>query len=115
MKRGAQEEVRLSSAAHSPSSARPGATHRHGAARPGVMWKERGASRVATRRENGTVSTTPRQCGPREKVCLLDELMIGVPVNVGVIIKNVLRRSRVNEGQSFGFGGLLTRLCMDIN
>ncbi|MCD9560014.1 hypothetical protein HAX54_018439 [Datura stramonium] len=35
--------------------------------------------------------------------------MTEVPEKVGVIIKNVLRRARVKKGQSFGFGGLLTR------
>ncbi|MCD7471826.1 hypothetical protein HAX54_012547 [Datura stramonium] len=30
-------------------------------------------------------------------------------VNVGVIIKDVLRRARVKKGQRFSFGGLLTR------
>ncbi|MCE3217223.1 hypothetical protein HAX54_011088, partial [Datura stramonium] len=30
-------------------------------------------------------------------------------INVGVIIKNVLKRARVKKGQNFGFGGLLTR------
>ncbi|MCD7463957.1 hypothetical protein HAX54_051769 [Datura stramonium] len=35
--------------------------------------------------------------------------MNGMPINVGVIIKNVLRREREKKGQSFGFGGLLTR------
>ncbi|MCE3216640.1 hypothetical protein HAX54_007290, partial [Datura stramonium] len=48
----------------------------------------------------------------REKVCLVYALMIRIPINVGVLIKNVLKRARVKKGQSFGFGGLLTRfLC----
>ncbi|MCD9560400.1 hypothetical protein HAX54_019073 [Datura stramonium] len=48
----------------------------------------------------------------RKRVCIVYALMIGVPVNVKVIIKNVLRRVRVKKGQSFGFGGLLIQfLC----
>ncbi|MCD9638558.1 hypothetical protein HAX54_022583, partial [Datura stramonium] len=35
--------------------------------------------------------------------------MNGMLINVGVLIKNVLKRERVKEGQNFGFGGLLTR------
>ncbi|MCD7463144.1 hypothetical protein HAX54_050034 [Datura stramonium] len=31
------------------------------------------------------------------------------PVNVGVIVKDVLRRERVKKGQRFSFGGFLTR------
>ncbi|MCD7458164.1 hypothetical protein HAX54_037429, partial [Datura stramonium] len=30
-------------------------------------------------------------------------------INVGVLIKNVLKRARVKKGQNFGFEGLLTR------
>ncbi|MCE3216338.1 hypothetical protein HAX54_006158 [Datura stramonium] len=35
--------------------------------------------------------------------------MTGISINVGVIIKNVLKRARVKKGQNFGLGGLLTR------
>ncbi|MCE0481365.1 hypothetical protein HAX54_039067 [Datura stramonium] len=45
----------------------------------------------------------------RESVFLVYALMTVMPINVGVIIKNVLRRVREKKGQSFGFGGLLTR------
>ncbi|MCE3052381.1 hypothetical protein HAX54_052461, partial [Datura stramonium] len=45
----------------------------------------------------------------RERECLFYELMTGMPTNMGVIIKNVLKRARVKKGQNFGFGGLLTR------
>ncbi|MCD9559669.1 hypothetical protein HAX54_017808 [Datura stramonium] len=45
----------------------------------------------------------------RERVCIVYALMIGMPINMGVIIKNVLNRERVKKGQNFGFGGLLTR------
>ncbi|MCE3051124.1 hypothetical protein HAX54_048948 [Datura stramonium] len=48
----------------------------------------------------------------RERVCLVYALMIGMPINVGVFIKNVLKRARVKKGQNFGFGSLLTKfLC----
>ncbi|MCD7446325.1 hypothetical protein HAX54_002188 [Datura stramonium] len=43
-------------------------------------------------------------CGPNS--------VARMPVNVGVLIKNVLKRARVKKGQNFVFGGLLTRfLC----
>ncbi|MCD9642045.1 hypothetical protein HAX54_028635 [Datura stramonium] len=45
----------------------------------------------------------------RERVCLVYAFMIGMLVNVGVIIKDVLRRERVKKGERFSFGGLLTR------
>ncbi|MCE0480865.1 hypothetical protein HAX54_038056 [Datura stramonium] len=45
----------------------------------------------------------------RERVCLVYALMIEIPINVGVINKNVLKREGVKKGQNFGFGGLLTR------
>ncbi|MCD9640540.1 hypothetical protein HAX54_025897 [Datura stramonium] len=45
----------------------------------------------------------------RERVCLVYVLMTGIPINVGVIIKTVLKRARVKKGQNFGFGGLLTQ------
>ncbi|MCD9638893.1 hypothetical protein HAX54_023065 [Datura stramonium] len=45
----------------------------------------------------------------RERVYLVYALMTGIPINAGVLIKNVLKRSRVKKGQNFGFGGLLTR------
>ncbi|MCD7472352.1 hypothetical protein HAX54_013507 [Datura stramonium] len=32
-----------------------------------------------------------------------------MPVNVGGIVKDVLRRAKVKKGQRFSFGGLLTR------
>ncbi|MCD7459678.1 hypothetical protein HAX54_041610 [Datura stramonium] len=35
--------------------------------------------------------------------------MTGIPINVGVLIKNMLKRERVKKGENFGFGGLLTR------
>ncbi|MCD9560715.1 hypothetical protein HAX54_019461 [Datura stramonium] len=48
----------------------------------------------------------------RERVCSVYVLMTGMPINMGVIIKNVLKRARVKKGKNFGFGGLLTRfLC----
>ncbi|MCD7468804.1 hypothetical protein HAX54_007297 [Datura stramonium] len=38
--------------------------------------------------------------------------MTGMPINMGVLIKNVLKKARVKKGQNFGFVGLLTRfLC----
>ncbi|MCE3051874.1 hypothetical protein HAX54_051093, partial [Datura stramonium] len=45
----------------------------------------------------------------RERVFLVYALMVGMPVKVGVIIKNVLGRVEVKKGQSFGCGSLLTR------
>ncbi|MCE3216542.1 hypothetical protein HAX54_006842 [Datura stramonium] len=45
----------------------------------------------------------------RKRVCIVNVLMTGMPINVGVIIKNVLKRERVKKDQSFGFEGLLTR------
>ncbi|MCE3051835.1 hypothetical protein HAX54_050936 [Datura stramonium] len=45
----------------------------------------------------------------REKVSLVYAPMIGMPINVGVLIKKVLKRARVKKDQNFGFGGLLTR------
>ncbi|MCD7468186.1 hypothetical protein HAX54_006148 [Datura stramonium] len=45
----------------------------------------------------------------RERVYLVYALMTGIPINVGVLIKNVLKRERVKKGQNFEFGGLLTR------
>ncbi|MCE0482447.1 hypothetical protein HAX54_041237 [Datura stramonium] len=44
-----------------------------------------------------------------ERVCLVYELMTEMLINVGVLIKNVLKRARMKKGQNFGFGGLLTR------
>ncbi|MCD9641343.1 hypothetical protein HAX54_027497 [Datura stramonium] len=35
--------------------------------------------------------------------------MTGMPINVGVLIKNVLKRARPKKGQNFEFGGILTR------
>ncbi|MCD9643790.1 hypothetical protein HAX54_031489 [Datura stramonium] len=45
----------------------------------------------------------------RERVCLVYALMTRMSINVGVLIKNVLKRARVKKGQNFGFRGLLTR------
>ncbi|MCE3215424.1 hypothetical protein HAX54_002338, partial [Datura stramonium] len=45
----------------------------------------------------------------RERVCLVFALITGMPINVGVIIKNVLSRARAKRSQIFGFGGLLIR------
>ncbi|MCD7449318.1 hypothetical protein HAX54_051258 [Datura stramonium] len=45
----------------------------------------------------------------RERACLVYILMTRMPINVGVLIKNLLKRARVNKGQNFGFGDLLTR------
>ncbi|MCD7468478.1 hypothetical protein HAX54_006725 [Datura stramonium] len=44
-----------------------------------------------------------------ERECLFYALMTWMPINVEAIIKDVLRRARVKNGQRFGFGGLLTR------
>ncbi|MCD7459607.1 hypothetical protein HAX54_041436 [Datura stramonium] len=50
-------------------------------------------------------------------VCLVFSLMTERPVNVRVIIKDVLRRERVKErvkkGKIFSFEGLLTRFMID--
>ncbi|MCD7456534.1 hypothetical protein HAX54_032088 [Datura stramonium] len=45
----------------------------------------------------------------KERVCLVYALMIEMPVNVGAIIKDVLRISRVKKGQRLNFGDFLTR------
>ncbi|MCD7459902.1 hypothetical protein HAX54_042259 [Datura stramonium] len=45
----------------------------------------------------------------RERVFLVYALMTEMQINVGVIIKNTLRRERGKKVQSFGFGDLLTR------
>ncbi|MCE3051081.1 hypothetical protein HAX54_048874 [Datura stramonium] len=39
--------------------------------------------------------------------------MTGRPDNIGVIIKDVLRRTRVNKGKRFSFGTLLTRFLRE--
>ncbi|MCD9645769.1 hypothetical protein HAX54_034955, partial [Datura stramonium] len=44
-----------------------------------------------------------------ERLCLVYALMIGMPINVDLFIKDVLIRERVNKGQRYNFGGLLTR------
>ncbi|MCD7455738.1 hypothetical protein HAX54_029382 [Datura stramonium] len=44
----------------------------------------------------------------RERVCLVHALMTEMPINVGVLIKNVLKRARVKKGQNIRFRGLLT-------
>ncbi|MCD7469014.1 hypothetical protein HAX54_007629, partial [Datura stramonium] len=45
----------------------------------------------------------------RERVCSVYVLNTGMPINVGVLIKNVLKRATVKKGQNFEFRGLLTR------
>ncbi|MCE0481490.1 hypothetical protein HAX54_039265 [Datura stramonium] len=44
-----------------------------------------------------------------KRFCLVYALKNGVLVNVGLIIKNVLRRARAKKGLRFGFKGLLTQ------
>ncbi|MCD9640234.1 hypothetical protein HAX54_025419 [Datura stramonium] len=48
-------------------------------------------------------------CVTREIVCLVYALMTAMPINVGGIIKDVLRRERVKNWQSISFGGLSTQ------
>ncbi|MCD7450373.1 hypothetical protein HAX54_005716, partial [Datura stramonium] len=51
----------------------------------------------------------------RERVCIVYALMNGMLINVGVLIKNVLKRESGKEGQNFGFGGLLTQFLWGNN
>ncbi|MCD9643983.1 hypothetical protein HAX54_031895, partial [Datura stramonium] len=63
-----------------------------------------------TRCGPNSVASTRKACHViKEIVCLFYALMTGMPINVGVIIKNILKTTRVKKGQNIGFRGLLNR------
>lgn len=35
--------------------------------------------------------------------------MVGIPINMEVVIRNLIRRERIHKGVKFGFGSLMTR------
>lgn len=47
----------------------------------------------------------------RDHICLVYALMMQTNVNIGVVIKSVVRKARVHRGMSYAFSGLITRIC----
>ncbi|KAG5631778.1 hypothetical protein H5410_003495 [Solanum commersonii] len=47
----------------------------------------------------------------RDRVCLVYALMIGTAVNIGAVLKSVMRKAQVHKGHMYDFGGLITRMC----
>jgi len=47
----------------------------------------------------------------RDRVCLVYALMTGMKLNIEAIIKSSMRKDRVDKGNRYGFGGLITKMC----
>uniref|UniRef100_M1DNK7 Putative plant transposon protein domain-containing protein n=1 Tax=Solanum tuberosum TaxID=4113 RepID=M1DNK7_SOLTU len=49
----------------------------------------------------------------RDRVCLVYALMTSTKLNIGAILKSIMKKACVHKGSRYTFGGLITRLCHD--
>ncbi|KAH0685764.1 hypothetical protein KY284_016317 [Solanum tuberosum] len=47
----------------------------------------------------------------RDRVCLVYAVMKDLPINVGAVLKLVMRKARLHRGRRYAFGGLINNLC----
>uniref|UniRef100_M1D859 Putative plant transposon protein domain-containing protein n=1 Tax=Solanum tuberosum TaxID=4113 RepID=M1D859_SOLTU len=47
----------------------------------------------------------------QDRVCLVYALMTATKLNIGLVLKSIMRKARVHKGHKYAFGGLITRMC----